>query len=206
MWAKTKAVFVIDKSRKRKVALSILEEFEGIVVSLVWRIESHLRHATKMPAALLSRHVPHKRKELLPQVFQALLHPASYSQGCNRGQKGTEQQKLQKGMHQKNKKTQGQGMQVDGQKVRLQGLQEICKASEKGWIDSLFTFILHDVQYHNNISERIPMAFAEARKVLYGSRTKKGADRTATMMSVHATCAESIFMILPKSVWQKKQR
>ena len=30
---KDQAVFVIDKSRKRKVALSILEEFDGIVVS-----------------------------------------------------------------------------------------------------------------------------------------------------------------------------
>ena len=61
------------------------------------------------------------------------------------------------------------------------------------------------MQYHNNISERMLRAFAEARKVLYGNRTKKGADRTAIMMSVHATCAESIFMILPKSVWQEKQ-
>ena len=55
-------------------------------------------------------------------------------------------------------------------------------------IDSLFTFVLHDAQYHNNISERMLRTFAEARKVLYGSRTKKGADRTAIMMSVHATC------------------
>ena len=55
-------------------------------------------------------------------------------------------------------------------------------------IDSLFTFVLHDVQYHNNISERMLRTFAEARKVLYGSRIKKGADRTAITMGVHATC------------------
>ena len=49
-------------------------------------------------------------------------------------------------------------------------------------------FSPNTMQYHNNISERMLRAFAEARKVLYGSRTKKGADRTAIMMSVHATC------------------
>ena len=44
------------------------------------------------------------------------------------------------------------------------------------------------MQYHNNISKRMLRTFAEARKVLHGSRIKKGADRTAIMMSVHATC------------------
>ena len=77
---------------------------------------------------------------------------------------------------------------------KLMGKKYDCKDCKryvkrlKREIDSLFTFVLHDVQYHNNISERMLGTFAEARKVLYGSRTKKGADRTAIMMSVHATC------------------
>ena len=53
---------------------------------------------------------------------------------------------------------------------------------------------LDDVQYHNNISERMLRAFAEARKVL--CRQDGNNDERACNM-----CAESTFMILPKSVW-----
>ena len=95
---------------------------------------------------------------------------------------------------------------------KLMGKKYDCKDCKryvkplKREIDSLFAFILHDVQYCNNIGERMLRTSAEARKVLYGSRTKKGADMTAIMMSVYATCAESTFMILhKKSVWQEKQ-
>ena len=55
-------------------------------------------------------------------------------------------------------------------------------------IGHLFTFITHDIEYHNNSSERALRRFAEARKILYGSRTKDGARRTKILMSVYATC------------------
>ena len=56
---------------------------------------------------------------------------------------------------------------------------------EKG---HLFTFLLYDVDYHNNISERALRDFAEFRKILYGNRSEKGAERTKILMSVYATC------------------
>ena len=55
-------------------------------------------------------------------------------------------------------------------------------------INHLFTFLERDVDYHNNISERSVRVFAKARKVLYGSRTERGAHRTKILMSVYATC------------------
>ena len=55
-------------------------------------------------------------------------------------------------------------------------------------IGHLFTFLECDVDYHNNISERSVRVFAKARKVLYGSRTERGAHRTKILMSVYATC------------------
>ena len=56
---------------------------------------------------------------------------------------------------------------------------------EKG---HLFTFLEHDVNYHNNISERGRRDFAEFRKILYGNRFERGAERTKILMSVYATC------------------
>ena len=56
---------------------------------------------------------------------------------------------------------------------------------EKG---HLFTFLQYDVDYHNNISERALRDFAEFRKILYGNRSEKGAERTKILMSVYATC------------------
>ena len=44
------------------------------------------------------------------------------------------------------------------------------------------------MDYHNNISERSVRVFAKARKVLYGSRTERGACRTKILMSAYATC------------------
>ena len=38
--------------------------------------------------------------------------------------------------------------------------------------DSLFTFIMSDVEYHNNVSERALRRFAEFRKILYGKQVR----------------------------------
>ena len=56
--------------------------------------------------------------------------------------------------------------------------------------DSLFTFIMNDVEYHNNVSERALRRFAEFRKILYGNRSDAGARRTKILMSVYATCEQ----------------
>ena len=45
---------------------------------------------------------------------------------------------------------------------------------EKG---HLFTFLEHDVDYHNNISERGLRPFAASRKILYGNRSERGGGR-----------------------------
>ena len=55
---------------------------------------------------------------------------------------------------------------------------------------SLFTFIMHDVEYHNNVSERALRKFSVYHKILYGSRSVAGARRTKILMSVHATCEQ----------------
>ena len=57
--------------------------------------------------------------------------------------------------------------------------------TEKG---HLFTFLTDFVDYHSSISERGLRIFAEFRKILYGSRSERGAERTKIMMSVYAMC------------------
>ena len=44
------------------------------------------------------------------------------------------------------------------------------------------------VDYHNNISERGLRPFAASRKILYGNRSERGAERTKILMSVYETC------------------
>ena len=56
--------------------------------------------------------------------------------------------------------------------------------------NSLFTFIMNDVEYHNNVSERALRRFAEFRKILYGNRSDAGARRTKILMSIYATCEQ----------------
>ena len=52
----------------------------------------------------------------------------------------------------------------------------------------LFTFLKHDIQYHNNLSERALRSIAIMRKTLYGSRSEKGLKTTEILASVYATC------------------
>ena len=56
--------------------------------------------------------------------------------------------------------------------------------------DSLFTFIMHDVEYHNNVSERALKKFSAHRQILYGNRSVADAKRTKILMNVHATCEQ----------------
>ena len=56
--------------------------------------------------------------------------------------------------------------------------------------DSLFTFLMNDVEYHNNVSERALRKFATYRQILYGNKTENGARRTKIIMSIHATCEQ----------------
>ena len=61
----------------------------------------------------------------------------------------------------------------------------------------LFTFLEHDVDYHNNISERGLRPFAASRKILYGNRSERGAERTKILMSVYETCKNARGQLLP---------
>ena len=55
--------------------------------------------------------------------------------------------------------------------------------------DHLFTFLETDgVEYHNNRAERAIRPCVILRKNSNGSRSKKGADATATLMSIKQTC------------------
>ena len=56
-------------------------------------------------------------------------------------------------------------------------------------VDHPFTFLEHhDVEYHNNGSERALRMMAVIRKILYGNRSEKGMKMTETMCTVYATC------------------
>ena len=56
--------------------------------------------------------------------------------------------------------------------------------------DSLFTFIMHDAEYHNNVSERALRRFSAFHKILYENRSVAGARRIKILMSIYATCEQ----------------
>lgn len=55
-------------------------------------------------------------------------------------------------------------------------------------LNSLFTFLEYDVEFSNNKSERALRPCVVARKISYGSRSKKGAKHFATLKSINETC------------------
>ena len=185
---KDQAVFVIDKSRKRKVALSILEEFDGIVVSDsfgAWNCIGGMQQ--KCLLHYFRDMYRTKEKNTSPEFsrfFSTLYHILKDAIGRK---KGHNNRNSKKECIRRMEKLKARVRRLMGKKYDCKDCKRYVKRLKRE-IDSLFTFILYDVQYRNNISERMLRAFAEARKVLYGSRTKKGADRTAIMMSVYATC------------------
>lgn len=52
----------------------------------------------------------------------------------------------------------------------------------------LLTFLRHDVEFHNNASERALRLFARMRKTVYGSRSMRGLKNTETMATIYTTC------------------
>ena len=49
---------------------------------------------------------------------------------------------------------------------------------------------MHDVEYHNNVSERALRRFSAFRKIFYGNGSVAGARRTRILMSTYATCEQ----------------
>ena len=130
---KDQAAFIIDKSRKRKVALSILEEFDGIVVSDSFGAWNRIGGMQQKCLLHYFRDMYRtKEKNSGPEFsrfFSTLYHILKDAIGRKKGHNNRNSKKERV---RRIKKTQGQGTQTGGQKIRLQGLQEICKASEKG--------------------------------------------------------------------------
>jgi len=65
-------------------------------------------------------------------------------------------------------------------------IKRMCKRLDKH-INSLFTFLEYDVEFSNNKAERRLRPCVVARKISYGSRSKKGAKEFATLKSIHET-------------------
>ena len=53
----------------------------------------------------------------------------------------------------------------------------------------LFTFLEHNVNYHNNDTERAVRMLSMMRKILYGSRSERGMRTTEILCTVYATCS-----------------
>lgn len=66
-------------------------------------------------------------------------------------------------------------------------IKKMCRRLNKH-LNSLFTFLEYDVEFSNNKSERKLRPCVVARKISYGSRSKKGALHFATLKSINETC------------------
>lgn len=55
---------------------------------------------------------------------------------------------------------------------------------------SLFTFIMNDVEYHNNTNEMALRRFAEFCKILYENRSDVSVRQIKILMSVYTMCEQ----------------
>jgi len=66
-------------------------------------------------------------------------------------------------------------------------IKTMCRRLDKH-LNSLFTFLEYEVDFSNNRAERALRPCVVARKISYGSRSKKGALHFATLKSINQTC------------------
>ena len=165
-------LFEIDKSAGKDVPMRILEQFKGIVGS---DSDGSWNLGTAHQKCLLHyfRDMYRTTKENKGSEFSLLFMDVQHPQGRHRHRRA----RIRRGRG---------GPQIPDtpppvQRVRGQGL-----GGTKREGDSLFTFIMHDVEYHNNASERAEEVSA-FRKILYGNRYGR---RQANQdpHGVYATC------------------
>ncbi len=182
------SIFVINKSRGRTVPMDVLKGFTGIIVSDSWgpwnyvgsKHQKCLLHYLRDMYRTLEKNKSKKFVRFFRTLYKILkdaIEPRKTD--CRDSAEDQKQsvQRLKSRVH---------------RLINKDHTDKDCKRYAKRLkreVDSLFTFIEHEgVDYHNNVSEQALRRFAEARKVLYGSRTEKGAKRTAVTMSIHETC------------------
>ena len=175
-------LFEIDKSAGKDVPMRILEQFKGIVGSDSDGSWNHVGTAHQKCLLHYFRDMYRTTKENKGSEFSLLfmeLHNILKDAIATVGHESDEA--------------------VEGLKYRIHRLlskeyedrdcrRYVKRLKREG--DSLFTFIMHDVEYHNNVSERALRRFSAFRKILYGNRSVAGARRTKILMSVYATCEQ----------------
>ena len=171
---KDQAVFVIDKSRKRKVALSILEEFDGIVVSDSFGAWNHIGGMQQKCLLHYFRDMYRtKEKNTGPEFsrfFSTLYHILKDAIGRK---KGHNNRNSKKECIKRIKKLKARVRRLVDKKYDCKDCKRYVKRLKRE-IDSLFTFILYDVQYHNNISEQDAQGVYRGTKSPVRKQDKKG--------------------------------
>ena len=179
---KASVLFEIDESAGKKVPMAVLEDFKGIVGS---DSDGSWNHVGTM------------HQKCLLHYFRDMYRTAEKNVSSEFNLFFMELYGILKDAI----ATRGYGSEgaVESLKYRIQciiskeyedkdSLRYVKRLKREG--KSLFTFIINDVDYHNNVSERALRTFAEARKILYGNRSEDGARRTKILMSVYATCEQ----------------
>ena len=175
-------LFEIDKSAGKDVPMRILEQFKGIVGS---------------DSAGCWNHVGTMHQKCLLHYFRDMYHTTGDNGSSEFSLLFMELYNILKDAiatvgHESDEA-------VEGLKYRIHRLlskeyedkdcrRYVKRLKREG--DSLFTFIMHDVEYHNNVSERALRRFSAYRQILYGNRSVAGARRTKILMSVYATCEQ----------------
>ena len=142
---KDQAVFVIDKSRKRKVALSILEEFDGIVVSDsfgAWNCIGGMQQ--KCLLHYFRDMYRTKEKNTSPEFsrfFSTLYHILKDAIGRK---KGHNNRNSKKECVRRIEKLKARVRRLVDKKYDCKDCKRYVKRLKRE-IDSLFTFILYDV-------------------------------------------------------------
>ena len=174
------AIYHIQKSRGKKVPAKMLRGFLGILISDFYSAYTQGRISQKCLVHLLRdvfnwKKVKYfKSKEL--QKF-ALSLKKIILEAINIEEKSKEN-KLK---YEKKVKRLISKEYKDGE------IKTMCRRLNKH-LNSLFTFLEFEVDFSNNRAERALRPCVVARKISYGSRSKRGALHFATLKSINETC------------------
>jgi len=174
------AIYHIQKSRGKKVPAKMLRGFLGILISDFYSAYTQGRISQKCLVHLLRdifnwkkvKYFKSKELQKFALSLKKIILEAIYIEEKSRDNKLKFEKKVKRLISK---------IWKDGE------VKTMCRRLNKH-LNSLFTFLEYEVDFSNNRAERALRPCVVARKISYGSRSKKGALHFATLKSISQTC------------------
>ncbi|MFH2020214.1 MAG: IS66 family transposase [archaeon] len=174
------AIYHIQNSRGKKVPAKMLKGFKGILISDFYSAYTQGKISQKCLVHLLRdifnwkkvRYFKSQELQKFALRLKGIILNAIDIEVKSRENRIKYEKKIQR---------------LTSKSLKDGEVKRMCRRLNKH-LNSLFTFLEYDVEFSNNPAERRLRPCVVARKISYGSRSKKGALHFATLKSINETC------------------